>query len=347
MSKIIVPKELQQQIVDLYNQGATRKDLISQLNLTFGDSVVKRILEENGVEIRSNPGAKKGGRKKQLVDREIQDKIIDLYVNQEYGLDRIVKELNLPFSFDKVRTILQDNNIHIRNIQESHQKTDTTIYGSRKYSINDDYNLVSHNGAWLLGFLAADGYLPKTKGATNRVIITLAAVDKEILERIKAELQYTGPIVEHESSVLKETGKSYPMVTLAFTSQKIRKGIESFGIKNAKTFDLHHLPNLPEEYMFDFIRGYIDGDGSIYSRGRGISELNLSATGASVEFMTEMFWYIKDNLSLKYEGTFGADHNNVAFRFGKHDSNIICAKLYDNNYLALQRKKDKFNSLRE
>lgn len=192
MAKIEVPKELQEQIIDLYiNKKYTRKKIKIKLNLSFGDSVIKRILEENSITIRSNPGAQKGGRKKQKVDNEIQKQIIDLY-NKGYGLEKIVKELNLPFGFDKVRTILQDNGIHIRNVKESAQVK--TMPDLRKYKINDNYNFESHNGAWILGFIAADGYLPITKGAQNRVTITLARKDEDVLYKIAEELEYNGKI---------------------------------------------------------------------------------------------------------------------------------------------------------
>jgi hypothetical protein len=74
MSKIIVPQELQEQIIDLYvNKQHTRKAIKQELSLSFGDSVIKRILEENNIPIRTNNGAKAGGRKKVEVAQEIQD----------------------------------------------------------------------------------------------------------------------------------------------------------------------------------------------------------------------------------------------------------------------------------
>ena len=58
----------------------------------------------------------------------------------------------------------------------------------RKYSINDNYNFQSHNGAWILGMFASDGYLPITKGAKNRMILTLQRRDEDCLFLIKKEL---------------------------------------------------------------------------------------------------------------------------------------------------------------
>jgi len=58
----------------------------------------------------------------------------------------------------------------------------------RKYSINDNYNFQSHNGTWILGIFASDGYLPITKGAKNRMILTLQRRDEDCLSLIKEEL---------------------------------------------------------------------------------------------------------------------------------------------------------------
>ena len=79
MRKIIVSQDLQEKIVKLYNEGMTRRDIRISLGTPFGDSVIKRILQENGCIIRANSGAKKGGRKKQEISTKDSEKIIDLY----------------------------------------------------------------------------------------------------------------------------------------------------------------------------------------------------------------------------------------------------------------------------
>ncbi len=337
MSKIIVPQELECQIIDLYNEGKTRKNIHKELNLPFGDSVIKRILIEHQIPIRSNPGSKVGGRKVDKVDEEVEQAIIDLYVNKKYGMNKISRELKLDYSFDKVKAILKRNGVQLRTVREalaiSNQGTEF-----RKYSINDDYNLLSHNGAWLLGFVAADGCLPINNSSHNRIVISLSAVDRDVLELIKHELNYTGPIYEYEASL---NGKMYPEVSLAFTSKKLRAQFEQYGIVNKKTFLLKHLPNLPDEYMVDFIRGYFDGDGSIYwdSSKNG---LKLSITSTNKEFLEEINKFLHSYLSLKYKGTLNPDHSAYQLSWGINDSAVIAAAFYDNTFLALPRKKNKY-----
>lgn len=340
MNKIIVPQELQNQIVDLYvNKQINRKQIKKELNLSFGDSVIKRILLENNVEIRTNPSAQKGGRKKTQVDIELQKKIIELY-NKGYGLDRIVDVLNLPFSFDKVRSILQDNNIHIRNVQESAQVKEFSDL--RKYSINDNYVLESHNGAWLLGFIAADGYLPNTRGAKNRVTITLARKDEEILHLIKQELGYEGQIYQFMAG----KNSQYESSSLAFTSKKIREQIENYGIVNNKTFVLKKLPELPEEFLIDFIAGFFDGDGSVfYKKDHGI---NMSFCCANYDFLKEIRDFLANKCDVRKVNINSYQRKNIIYeiKYGKEDSLKLGKIFYENNYLRLPRKKEKYYSLK-
>ena len=241
MSKIIVPQELQEQIIDLYvNKNYNRKEIKEKLQTPFGDSVILRILQENNIEIRSNPGAKKGGRKKDFVSLEIRKNIIEKY-NEGYGLEQINKILNLQYSFDKIKRILIEEGVALRTLQESAKVK--KMPDLRKYSINDNYNFLSHNGAWILGFLAADGYLPNTRGAKNRIVISLARKDEDVLHKIAEELSYAGPITQYEEN-------GYLCSSLSFCSKILRQQIENFGIVNNKTFKLHHLPkNLPDEFI--------------------------------------------------------------------------------------------------
>ena len=338
--KLTVPQELQQQIIDLYvNEEMTRKKIIEELHLPFGDSVVKRILVENNISIRTNNGAQKGGRKKLKVDEETQNKIIELY-QKGYGLERIVKELNLPFGFDKVRSILDDNNVHLRGVKESRQ---VQIFPDlRKYSINDNYNLESHNGAWLLGFIAADGYLPNTKGAKNRIVITLAKKDKEILEKIKKELSYTGPIHEYMMGL----DSSNEAVSLAFTSKEIRQKIEQYGIVNNKTFKLNKIPDLPQEYLIDFIAGFFDGDGSVFYKDQHGIAMNI--TCANYDFIKEIRDYLHKEYKVNNVTIHSQQRENIIYNinYGKRDSLILGKIFYENDYLRLQRKRDKYFSLK-
>ena len=338
-NKKIVPKEHQYIIIDLYQnkQYGIQKVIkeLKKMNLSYGERVIKRILQENNIHIRNFNEAKVGQYKIE-VPEELQKEIINLY-QKGYGLEKIVQILNTSFSFDKVRSILQDNSIHIRNLQESAQ---TKIMPDlRKYQINDNYNFQSHNGAWILGLFAADGYLPITKGAKNRLVLTLQRRDEDCLELIKNELQYTGPINRYESVI------GFPNSSLAFTSVLIREQFESFGIINAKTFKLEHLPkNLKEEFWLDYLRGYFDGDGCVYKKRE--TSIATNYTSVNKNFLKEIKDYLANKLQLQ-GGSIIQNNNAYQLNYGKYDSLKMCSAFYDNDYLALPRKKEKFIALRK
>ena len=333
MSKIIVPQELQEQIVNLYNNGMTRKDIRVQLNISFGDSVIKRVLKENKCIIRSNPGAKKGGRKKEIISEQEQQKIVELY-RQGYGLNYISKQMGRLFCADKVRRVLKDNDIELRDFHTAIKVKPDDEVDLRKYQINDNYVFESHNGAYILGFLAADGYLPDTRGARNRIVLTLARKDEEILYRIKEELGYTGPIYQFYNG-------EFPASSLTFNSKEIRKNVEKYGIVNNKTFKLKSLPyNLPDEYIIDYIRGYFDGDGSII--GDKNIRCSMQYSGANKEFLKDLAEYLHNKYQVRLAIP-SPDHNAFQIAWGtKKDILVLGNAFYNHNYLALKRKQDHY-----
>lgn len=332
--KIEVSSELLKQIIDCYvNKQLSLERVIHKLNLPFGRNVLKRILTENDVRIRTYKEAYSKVIIKVPIEKDIENEIIKLY-NNGYSIEKIQRELIKYFSTDKIKDILLKNNIPLRTLKESMQ---TKIqFEERKFPVYDDYCLESHNGSWLLGFIAADGYLPIAKGAKNRIVISLAEKDKEILEKIAKEIKYEGEIKKYLAS-----DQKHYFVSLAFTSEKIRKKIENYGIINSKTFKLQHLPNIPKEYMIDFIRGFFDGDGCIYEANDRINPLRISITCASYDFLKEIADFLEQNFKVAHKNL-NKDHNNYYISYGYKDSKKICNAFYNNNFISLQRKKDKY-----
>lgn len=338
MSKIVVPKEQEKQIVDLYNSGKTRKAIKQELNLPFGDSVIKRILIENNIEIRTNPGAQAGGRKKEEIPREFQDKIVSEYLQ---GKSREALALQERCSDDKIKRILLENNIQIRDSEEARKyKKEVEL---RKFFVNDDYDFNSHNGAWILGFIAADGYLPIGHGSHNRIVISLAKKDRDVLELISKELEYTGTIKDYV------TAEGHEFSSLNFTSKRLRKKIESYGIANNKTFLLQGVPkNLSQEYVIDFIRGFFDGDGCVFEpKGK---KINIGLTCASKKMIESIANNLQKILGVSYPSihvVVRAIAEIYDIRYYTKDSFIIGNAFYNNDYLALPRKKNHFLQIKE
>lgn len=130
--------------------------------------------------------------------------------------------------------------------------------GKRKYKVNDNFfetpNLIN---SYYAGFIAADGCIRVTKTGAKYLMFGLSIKDKCLLENIKKDLNFEGPITEYPKLTKK-------FVRLIINSPKICEDLEkNFNITPRKTFTLIP-PNINKTSLIDaFICGYIDGDGTI------------------------------------------------------------------------------------
>ncbi|WP_449540146.1 LAGLIDADG family homing endonuclease [Ferdinandcohnia sp. Marseille-Q9671] len=157
---------------------------------------------------------------------------------------------------------------YIRKVLSEHH-VEMRPFGSwkRQYSLNENYfKEWSNNMAYILGFILADGCI---SGETQTV--TISPKEPEILDKIKKEVGSNQPLQQN-----KKTG-----VYLLNLNSKILKEdlITLHGITPNKSLTVQ-FPNVPKEYLSHFIRGYFDGDGSVYTRGYFVSFV-----GGSIDFM--------------------------------------------------------------
>ena len=141
-----------------------------------------------------------------------------------------------------------------------------------KYVLNEDYlTHILDKQLWFLGLMAADGYIINNK---TFGIAQSGDDGKTIIEYIKNELEYSGPI--YESKTIGDISYS-----LTITSDKLVDIFSDYNIIRKKSL-IYQFPKLNEENEIkDFIRGYIDGDGSVgvYDNGKGYKYLVISFVG--------------------------------------------------------------------
>ena len=196
---------------------------------------------------------------------------------------------------------------------------------SRKYNINQDYfKTWSRNMAYMLGFWFADGCIYR-----NKIFdITIHAKDKYILKQFAKELEYEGPIQDYVDR---------QAVRINFSCVVIYNDIVALGGTERKSLTVQ-FPKVPEEYLADFIRGYFDGDGSVWNVKGG--RINTSFTCGSKDFLDKLLEILKEKAGVE-GGSY--DINSMSLRFGNKDSHKIGNFIYKNSpELFLLRKKSKF-----
>ena len=196
---------------------------------------------------------------------------------------------------------------------------------ARKYHINQDYfKSWSHNMAYVLGLWFADGCIYGGK----MFDITLHNKDKYILKKVAEELSYEGQLYDY---VDRQAAR------INFSCVVIYNDIINLGGKENKSLDMD-FPNIPKEYLSDFIRGYFDGDGCVMRLKGG--RINSAFTSESKKFLDNLHQILKEEAGVE-GGSY--DPSCVSLKFGKKDSIKIGNYMYKNDpELFLLRKQQKF-----
>ena len=161
--------------------------------------------------------------------------IITLY-QEGYSLNKLKEKFN--YSPEKIKSILRENNVHIRT--RSEQISITNQLRGKKVNHNYFDIIDTTEKAWLLGFLAADGNIASDR---NRIKIGLSSIDREILEKIKKILDSEKEILDYE------TNQGFGISELSWSSANQKIKLAQYGIVPNKTYKEMHLPELKEKEL--------------------------------------------------------------------------------------------------
>ncbi|MBH0168005.1 LAGLIDADG family homing endonuclease [Fictibacillus sp. 18YEL24] len=135
----------------------------------------------------------------------------------------------------------------------------------RRYTVNENYfKTWSASMAYVLGFFAADGCLPK-----DLQLVSFSQKDPKILEDIREELQSTHPI---------KTNPRTGVHLLNISSKIMKEDLMKLHGMSPKKSTILEFPYVPEEYLSHFVRGFFDGDGNINYKKRTVSFVGGSQT---------------------------------------------------------------------
>lgn len=219
---------------------------------------------------------------------------------------------------------------------------------SKKYIFDERYfeEIDSANKAYWLGFIYADGYILSKRKQSNRVLgISLNIKDKKHLEKFNDCLRSNVEIKTYvESSGF---GKGSQYCRVLYASQKLTDDLMKHGVYEHKSCILSK-PDIPEEYIKDFIRGYFDGDGSIWKQDKG-TQFNISIVGTD-----ELLIFIQNHLleigiiSRHYPLNKRKENQVVSnFKFGGNNLTYnFLHYLYEDSEIYLDRKMELYLELK-
>lgn len=194
---------------------------------------------------------------------------IDEYIKNGKSVYQIAKELKIKPQtlyrlFSKFGFKLRSNKIN-----------------SRKYYFDDRYfhTIDTPEKAYWLGFIYADGYITTKRVRESQSLgIALSIEDRTHLEKLNNALNGNVEVKIYRESAGYAVGKEY--CRIVFSSQHLVDDLKTHGVVEHKS-NVLCFPSIDPSLTRDFIRGYFDGDGSVWMQKKhGVpKDLNIGFVG--------------------------------------------------------------------
>lgn len=297
-------------VLELHSQGLSAYEITKQLGL--GNNAANRIIKDAGFDISH----KKKGREDKLTDHKT--KIINLY-NKGIGSYTIGKLYKADDSSIRSRLVAWD--VKMRPL--------------RRIEVNEAFfdNIDDERKAYILGLLMADGHNHKDKYK-----FSLAITDLDILETIVEAIGYKGKI---RLQKMRKKNKK-PMYRLRVSSKRMNEALVKAGCVYRKTYG-GKFPEVREDLQQHLIRGWLDGDGTIYKTKRG--QWGSAITGNSeycdgiIDVLTKLeISTVKTLLSINEQT--GHRTHNIVIHNGQNNLNLekFLDWIYKESEMKLSRK---------
>lgn len=242
---------------------------------------------------------------------------------------------NYAYSRDAIYNFCWRNDCKIKKISPE-ELSKIQSKNARKYHINEDYfKHWTHNMAYTLGLWWADGCIYRGQ----MFDITQHRKDKYILKKIAEDMGYEGNLqdaVDTQSS------------RINFSCVVIYNDIRKLGGAERKSLTAIFPKNIPDEFIPDFVRGYFDGDGSIWYVKR--SRINSNFSSGSRIFLESLLKILREKAGIIGGSISFCNKTQTCYHltFGTKDSAKLGKYMYSNNpQFYLLRKKQKFDKFSE
>lgn len=149
-----------------------------------------------------------------------------------------------------------------------------------RYKVNQSFfKRWNSQMAYILGFTFADGNIHYCSLSWN------LKNDIALLKKINKAMESNYPIKKRKRSI-----------RLRISNPIILQDIQVLGVRPNKT-KICRFPYIPEKFLRDFTRGFLDGDGWITAKKRKM-EISVGFSNGSYEFLKGLGEYFKKQLSI-------------------------------------------------
>lgn len=209
-----------------------------------------------------------------------------------------------------------------------------------------DHNFFSEwnsDMSYVLGFFAADGSMIRNNRGAH--FIEFHITDRSLLEDIRKLLASNHKITTRVRNSRWKTG-----YRLQIGSKKIFQDLIKIGFSQRKSNTLK-FPEIPTEYVADYVRGYFDGDGCIYFKKHFVHTRKKQRWVFQVHFTSGSRSYLSDLKKVLHTcglsgGFIQNKERGFELVFSHRDGLALYKLMYNNtgaNRIFLARKKKKYD----
>lgn len=215
----------------------------------------------------------------------------------------------------------------------------------KNITFNENYfeNIDTEHKAYFLGFISADGCVSHRTKNCKVLSINIHKQDINILNKFKVEIRFSGEISMNNVRS--------NMCTMFCHSIKMVNDLAKYNVIPNKTKNLI-FPNLPEDLIRHYMRGYFDGDGCVSihkdKRFNNCDRGQINLVSASYNFIKRYVDILICNCNVKNNKI--SDRNSrssyYVIDWGKLiDVENIYHFFYKDALIYLERKKEKYDEV--
>lgn len=271
-------------------------------------------------------------------------------INIKKVSDEITQQIIEDYKKGKsIRQIEKDYDVTRRSVaQFLEEKQIKTTKGNhyRKYTHQYDFfeKIDTEEKAYWLGFMFADGYIldNSNRYGEDSFGITLNSKDIGTLEQFKRSIQSTNPIKDVSSN-------RRQLHRILMTSQKTVNDLIKHGCVKQKSLILEPPLGIPHDLIHHFIRGFFDGDGSIFwnkSQFERHENWNTPSYSICITSTKKMIEWIIDQVGF---GNIHKEERREKTWYYKQSGNLkvkqFCQYIYKDATIFMERKYQLYQDL--